>query len=314
MTAQAKPLNLSTVSTGNEILARKPRSLWSNAWRQFKHHRLAMVGLVVLGVLTIGTMLGPFVYTKRIDGIDFVNASKEPTFENPFGTDDLGRDMLARVLWGGRISIAVGIASVTASIALGIIVGALAGFFGGKLDTALMRLTDLFLSLPQLPFLLMVIYLFRDSLRTAFGPELGIFLMIVGVIAITTWMPVARLVRASFLSLKQKEFVEAAHCIGVGSASIMLKHILPNVLSPVIVAATIGVGGAIITESALSFLGLGFPPDVPSWGRLLNDAQNFLEVAPHMAIFPGLMIFLAVVSINYVGDGMRDALDPRKTR
>jgi peptide/nickel transport system permease protein len=314
MTAQAKPLNLSALSANDELLTRKPRSLWNNAWRQFKHHRLAMLSMFVLIVLTVGTLLGPFVYTKRIDGIDFVNASKGPTATNPFGTDDLGRDMLARVMWGGRISIAVGISSVMASIALGILVGALAGFFGGKLDTALMRLTDLFLSLPQLPFLLMVIYLFRESLRKVFGPELGIFMMIVSVIALTTWMPVARLVRASFLSLKQKEFVEAAHCIGVSSASIMLKHILPNVLSPVIVAATIGVGGAIITESALSFLGLGFPPDVPSWGRLLNDAQNFLEVAPHMAIFPGLMIFLAVVSINYVGDGMRDALDPRKTR
>jgi peptide/nickel transport system permease protein len=161
---------------------------------------------------------------------------------------------------------------------------------------------------------LMVIYLFRDTLRSMFGPELGIFLMIVGVIAATTWMPVARLVRASFLSLKQKEFVEAAHAVGVRTPGVIVRHILPNVLSPVIVAATVGVGGAIITESALSFLGLGFPPDVPSWGRLLNDAQNFLEVAPHMAIFPGIMIFLAVVSINYVGDGMRDALDPRKSR
>jgi len=219
-----------------------------------------------------------------------------------------------RILVGGRISIAVGITSVVASILIGMTVGALSGYFGGKLDTGLMRLTDLFLSLPQLPLLLMIIYLFRDTLRAKFGPEAGIFLMIVGVIALTTWMPVARLVRASFLSLKQKEFVEAAHAVGVRTPGVIMRHILPNVLSPVIVAATVGVGGAIITESALSFLGLGFPPDVPSWGRLLNDAQNFLEVAPHLAIFPGIMIFLAVVSINYVGDGLRDALDPRKTR
>ncbi|MBI3732312.1 MAG: ABC transporter permease [Chloroflexi bacterium] len=293
---------------------RKPRSLWSNAWRQFKHHRMAMACLFVLIGLVLVTVFGPLVYTRRIDGIDFVNASKAPELDHPFGTDDIGRDMLARVLWGGRISLSVGVASVLGSITLGMMVGALSGYFGGKLDTGLMRLTDLFLSLPQLPFLLMVIYLFRDTLRTAFGPETGIFLMIVGVIAVTTWMPVARLVRASFLSLKQKEFVEAAHSVGVRTPNIIMRHILPNVLSPVIVAATIGVGGAIITESALSFLGLGFPPDVPSWGRLLNDGRDFLEVAPHVLFFPGLFVSLTVISINYIGDGMRDALDPRKTR
>ena len=312
--AQAQPLNIPVGSLDLQILGRKPRSLWSNAWRQFQHHRLAMASLFVLLMLTAVTLFGPFVWTSRIDGIDFVNASLGASLQHPFGTDDLGRDMLARSLWGGRISLAVGITSVIGSIFLGLIVGSISGYFGGKLDSGLMRMTDLFLALPQLPFLLMVIYLFRDTLRAAFGPEFGIFLLIVGVIAVTTWMPVARLVRASFLSLKQKEFVEAAHAVGVQTPNVIMRHILPNVLSPVIVAATIGVGGAIITESALSFLGLGFPPDVPSWGRLLNDAQNFLEVAPHMAIFPGLLICLTVISINYVGDGMRDALDPRKTR
>jgi len=176
-----------------------------------------------------------------------------------------------------------------------------------------MRITDLFLSLPILPLLLVIIYLFRDSLRAAFGPELGIFLMIVGVIGVLTWMPVARLVRASFLSLKQKEFVEAARSIGARDRRIIVRHILPNVLSPVLVAATIGVGGAILTESTLSFLGLGFPPDVPTWGRILFDARNYLDIAPHWAIFPGLCIFLTVLSINFIGDGLTDALNPRKT-
>jgi len=301
-------------SSDDAILSRKPRSLWSNAWRQFKHHRLAVVSLFVIIGLVLFTMFGPLVYTRKIDGVDFASASQGPSIAHWFGTDDVGRDVLARLLWGGRISIAVGFSSVITSLLIGMSVGSLAGYFGGILDASLMRVTDLFLSLPQLPFLLMVIYLFREPLRNAFGPELGIFLMIVGVIGVTTWMSVARLVRASFLSLKQKEFVEAAHAVGARTPSIIVKHILPNVLSPVIVAATIGVGGAIITESALSFLGLGFPPDVPSWGRLLNDARDFLEVTPHMAIFPGFMIFLAVVSINYVGDGLRDALDPRKTR
>lgn len=311
---QVPPFAVVKASADDIVMSRKPRSLWSNAWRQFQYHRLAMAGMVVIIALVLCTMLGPLVYTRRIDGIDFANSSQGPSADHWFGTDDVGRDVLARLLWGGRISISVGVSSVITSLLIGMTIGALSGYFGGMLDSGLMRVTDLFLALPQLPFLLMVIYLFRESLRGVFGPELGIFLMIVGVIGVTTWMPVARLVRASFLSLKQKEFVEAAHSVGVRTPSIIVKHILPNVLSPVIVAATVGVGGAIITESALSFLGLGFPPDVPSWGRLLNDAQNFLEVAPHMAIFPGFMIFLAVVSINYVGDGLRDALDPRKTR
>jgi peptide/nickel transport system permease protein len=181
------------------------------------------------------------------------------------------------------------------------------------IDSVLMRITDMFISLPQLPLLLLTIYLFRDTLRGQFGPSLGPFILIVGLIGLLNWMPVARLVRAQFLSLKQKEFVEAAHAIGASRSSIIFKHIMPNVLGPVIVAATLAVGAAIITESTLSFLGLGFPPDVPTWGQLLLRAVDFMEIAPHMVIFPALMIFLSVLSINYVGDGLRDALDPRKT-
>jgi peptide/nickel transport system permease protein len=211
------------------------------------------------------------------------------------------------------VSIAVGITAVLIAITLGTFVGAISGFFGGRLDQVLMRLTDMFLSLPQLPLLLLTIYLFRDTLRQTVGPETGIFILIVVIIGLLTWMPTARLVRAAFLSLKQKEFVEAARSIGAPDARIIWVHILPNVLSPVLVAATVGVGAAIITESALSFLGLGFPPDVPTWGRMLYDAQNFLDIAPYWAIFPGLLIFLTVLSINYMGDGLRDALDPRRT-
>jgi peptide/nickel transport system permease protein len=172
----------------------------------------------------------------------------------------------------------------------------------------------MFISLPDLPLLLLRIYLFRDDLRARFGPTLGPFLLIVTLIGVLNWMPVARLVRASFLSLKQKEFVEAAHSIGATRTTVIFKHIMPNVLGPVIVAATLAVGAAIITESALSFLGLGFPPDVPTWGRLLFDSINYMEIAPYLVIFPALMIFLTVLSINYVGDGLRDALDPRKTQ
>ncbi|HLZ48349.1 MAG TPA: ABC transporter permease [Candidatus Limnocylindria bacterium] len=294
------------------IAMRAPRSLWKDAWWQFRRHRLAMIALVTLIFLMLFTLVGPLVYHTKIDDIDFLLSLKGPSAAHPLGTDDLGRDLLARIMFGGRISIAVGITAVLLAITLGTTVGALAGFFA-KLDNPLMRITDLFLSLPVLPLLLVIIYLFRDSLRSAFGPELGIFIMIVGVIGILTWMPVARLVRAQFLSLKQKEFVEAARSIGARDRRIIVRHILPNAISPILVAATIGVGGAILTESTLSFLGLGFPSDVPTWGRILFDARNYLDIAPHWAIFPGLCIFLTVLSINFIGDGLRDALDPRKT-
>ena len=273
-----------------------------------------MFGVVTLSLLLVGTVLGPLLYRVPSDTIDYSAGLLGPSFQHPFGTDDLGRDLLARVMLGGRVSMSVGVVAVLIAITLGTLIGSLAGFFGGRTDSILMRLTDLFLALPVLPFLLMVTYLFRDPMRKIFGPEFGIFLMIVGVIGALNWMALARLVRASFLSIKQKEFVEAARCIGASNRRLILTHILPNTLSAVIVAATVGVGAAIITESALSFLGVGFPPDMPTWGRLLYDAQNFLDLGPHWAIFPGMLIFLTVLSINYIGDGLRDALDPRKTQ
>ncbi len=291
---------------------RPARSLLRDAWYRFRRHRLAMAGLVVLVVVTLVTAAGPALWPIPFGRVDVSSSLLGPSLEHPFGTDDLGHDLFARALWGGRVSIAVGIVAVLIAVSLGTLVGAVSGFFGGWLDMVLMRLTDMFLSLPLLPLLLLTIYLFRDALRQAFGPELGIFLLIVLVIGILNWMSTARLVRAAFLSLKQKEFVEAARSIGATDRRIIVVHILPNAMSPVLVTATVGVGAAIITESALSFLGLGFPPDVPTWGRLLYDAQNFIEIGPHWAIFPGSLIFLTVLSINYIGDGLRDALDPRR--
>ncbi|MDO9709062.1 ABC transporter permease [Paracraurococcus lichenis] len=287
---------------------------WTEAWRRFRKHRLAVAGAAILLVLVLGVLVGPLLWTLPIDEIDFTARLSPPSWEHPFGTDDLGQDLLARILYGGRISLAVGFAAMAVAVVVGVLVGALAGMAGGTVDAALMWLTDLFLSLPQLPLLLLVIYLFRSSLSAVVGPELGIFILVVAVIGGFRWMPVARLVRAQFFSLREKEFVEAARALGASRTRLVLRHILPNALGPVIVAGTIDIAAAIIAESTLSFLGLGFPPDIPTWGRLLFDAKDNLDFAPHWAIFPGLAIFLTVVSINFVGDGLRDALDPRRVQ
>ncbi|MBA3642957.1 MAG: ABC transporter permease [Chloroflexia bacterium] len=298
---------------------RNQRSLWGNAWRQFRRHRLAMAGMVVFVFFMLATFVGSPLYPKAIDELDFSVAGGSLTWDHPFGTDALGQDVLARILWGGRISLAVGLVAAAVAIILGTTIGAISGFVGGFADTALMRLTDLFISLPQVPLLLVISFLYKQSFYNFFEQRfgdgtLGIFVLIVLVIGILNWMPTARLVRASFLAMKEKEFVEAARSIGATRPILMFKHILPNVMSPIIVAATLGVGAAIITESALSFLGLGFPSDVPTWGSMLYDAKDRFDFAPHEALFPGAMIFLTVLAINYVGDGLRDALDPRKTQ
>ena len=287
-------------------------SLWRDAGRRFWRHRLAMVGTVVLGLMVIGVLAGPLVYRVPINEIDFKAKLKGPSAAHPLGTDDLGQDVLARMLYGGRISLAVGVTSMLIAITFGTLIGATAGYLGGATDNALMRIVDLFLSLPGLPLLLLIVYLFRDSLKKVVGPEAGVFLLIVAVIGGLRWMPVARLVRAQFLSLREKEFVEAARGLGAPPLRQVIRHILPNSMGPVIVAGTIDVAAAIIAESSLSFLGLGFPPDIPTWGRILFDAKDNLDFAPHWALFPGAAIFLTVLSINYIGDGLRDALDPRK--
>ncbi len=280
-------------------------------WRRFRRNRTAVLGLVILSIIGLSVLVGPWVYPVSINEIDFAQAAVPPSWAHPFGTNDLGQDQLARVLAGGRISLTVGMAAMLVAIALGILVGAIAGFYGRLLDSSLMRLTDLFLSLPQLPLLLLAVYLFRDTMRSLLGAELGIFILIVGLIGGLNWMSVARLVRAGFLTLRERDFVTAARALGASPRRLIWNHILPNVLSPVIVAATLAIANAIITESTLSFLGLGFPPDVPTWGRMLFDAYNRIETAPHMAIFPGLVIFLTVLSINYVSDGLQDAFNPQ---
>ncbi len=290
----------------------RPISLWRETMRRFGKHRLAVMGAVILSILVVGVLAGPFVYRVPIDEIDFKAKLRGPSWAHPLGTDDLGQDVLARMLYGGRISLAVGVMSMLIAITIGILIGATAGFAGGIVDNTLMRVTDLFLCLPGLPLLLLIIYLFRESLKRVLGPEAGVFILVVAVIGGLRWMAVARLVRAQFLSLREKEFVEAARGLGAAPLRQVRRHILPNAMGPVIVAATIDVAAAIIAESTLSFLGLGFPPDIPSWGRILYDAKDNLDFAPHWAIFPGTAIFLTVLSINYIGDGLRDAFDPRR--
>ena len=299
------------------LAQRKSRSLWTDAWRQFRKHKLALAGSFMLLFIALAVTVGPLLYRVDPRALGPVLSWGEgPSRAHPLGLDDLGHDMLARILSGGRKSLLVGLMAMAVMITVGTLVGALAGFFGKGVDSLLMRFTDLFIALPQLPLLLLISFLYGDKIKKTrvFGNELGdngTLILIVTVIGILNWMPVARLVRATFLSLKEKEFVEAARSIGAGTPSLIFRHILPNALSPVIVAATLGVGSAIILESTLSFLGLGFPPDVPTWGSMLNNGRDQIELAWHIPIFPGIMIFLVVLSINYIGDGLRDALDPR---
>lgn len=287
-----------------------PRSQWRDVWDQFKHHKGAMLGGVIFLLIVLLVFVGPWFWPFDATHIDIRARNQGPSWAHPLGTDQLGRDTLARMMAGGQTSVSVGITAMLLALFLGSLIGVLAGFFR-QLDGLLMRMTDLFLALPLLPLLLVMVLLFRDPLNAAFGPETGIFILIVCAIGVTSWMPTARIVRGDVLALKEREFVLAARSIGTTNARMITRHILPNVLSPIMVSATLGIANAIITESALSFLGLGFPPDFPTWGRLLFDATDYLQQYPERVFWPGLAISLTVLSVNYLGDGLRDALDPR---
>ncbi len=299
-----------------DIALEKPRSQWTEIWQQFRAHKGAMVGMIVLGLLILFVLIGPFIWRIDPNFIDsdtvkmFKSRNLGPSWAHPLGTDQLSRDFLARLMAGGRVSLAVGLIAMIVAIFIGTTVGVLAGYFR-RLDGLLMRLTDLFLALPLLPLLLVLVMLFRDAIAGIMGPELGTFILIVMAIGVTSWMNAARIVRGEVLALKEREFVLAARSIGTPPRRIITRHILPNVLSPVMVSATLGIAGAIITESVLSFLGLGFPPDFPTWGRLLFDGVETMTIYPERVFWPGLAISLTVLSVNYIGDGLRDALDPR---
>ena len=315
--AGSTPASLSAETPVTAVAAVQPRKARSispalETWRRFRRHVLAVIGAAVLLILVLGVLVGPYLWPVAINDIDFAAKLQGPSLAHPLGTDDLGQDLLARMMYGGRISLAVGFAAMLVALSVGVLVGSVSGMASGWVDAILMWVTDLFLALPTLPVLLLVMYLFRDSVKKVLGVEGGAFVLIVVVIGALRWMPVARLVRAQFLSLREKEFVEAARALGASKVRQVVQHILPNALGPVIVVGTIDVATAILFESTLSFLGLGFPSDVPTWGSMLRDAKDYLDIAAHWALFPGAAIFLTVLAINFIGDGLRDAVDPRR--
>ena len=282
----------------------RPRSQWRMAGERFLAHRLAVVSIFVLLALALLSAAAPLVSPYDPERTRLLDIYEPPSGSHPFGTDSLGRDLATRILYGGRVSLSVGVLAVTVAISFGTLVGMIAGYYGRWIDAVLMRFVDMMFSFPRL-FLLIIFGVFFK------GMTLGV---IVAVLGLLSWMTTSRLVRATFMSLKEREFVLAARSVGVPDGRIMLRHLLPNSFAPIIVAATLGVASAIISESTLSFLGLGIQPPTPSWGNMLRDATSDMEKAPWLAVFPGFAIFLAVVAINFIGDGLRDALDPRVTR
>lgn len=292
--------------------APRPRSQARAIWDQFRTHKGALFGLIVLCLLVLFVVIGPLIWQPEklrvAEALKVRNLG--PSWRFPLGTDQLGRDMLYRMMQAGKVSLAVGFIAMMIAIFVGTTIGVLAGYFR-RLDGPLMRLTDMFLALPLVPLLLVMVMLFRDRIAGSLGPETGAFVLIVFAIGITSWMQAARIVRGEVLALREREYVLAARSIGAAPRRIIFRHILPNVISPVMVAATLGVAEAIITESVLSFLGLGFPPDFPTWGRLLYDGLQYMQLYPERVLWPGLAISLTVLAVNYIGDGLRDALDPR---
>ncbi len=292
---------------------REEQTMGQLVWRSYRRHKPAMIGTTIILIFALAAIFAPYISPWDPKKTNLDAMLQPPSAEHIMGTDELGRDLLTRILYGGRVSLSIGVMAMALAVVVGAIVGGVAGFYGGWVDNVLMRFTDMMLAFPSLFILIILSLALRDipieALRgTAFASVFSIVL----VIAVLAWMRVARLVRASFLSLKEKEFIEAARCCGVPNWRIMVRHLLPNAMSPIIVAATFRVATSIITESGLSYLGFGVQPPTPTWGNMLKNAQDQMTRAPWTAIFPGLMIFIAVIAINFIGDGLRDALDPYK--
>ena len=301
-------LDTSTV-TQFEAPMREHETMVSMVWNRFRRHPGAIAGSIVLGTIVLAVLLAPLSPYDPIAS-DLPNRLQPPSLEHPFGTDALGRDVLTRCLYGGRVSLSVGFMVVIITLVIGVPVGAISGYFGGLIDSILMRITDAALALPSLMVLILLSAILREVELPFF--ERNSVLTIAIVIGVLSWMTVARLVRASYLTIREMEFVTAAHCVGASNRRIMIRHILPSAVGPIIVEATLEMGWAIMEEAGLSFLGFGIQPPTPSWGNLLNSAWEHMIKHPWLAIFPGLMIFFTIISINYIGDGLRDAFDPHK--
>jgi len=293
----------------NQSTSAQSTSMGSGVWKRFRKHPGAIFGFIVISILIVLTLLAPLSpYDPEASNI--TARYQPPSLSHPMGTDALGRDLFTRALFGGRISLTVGLFVVIISVLIGVPTGALAGYYGGKLDSILMRITDAFLSLPSFLVLILLSAILREVEIPLF--ERNNVVTISLVIGVFAWTTFARLVRASFLTLRESDFVAASRSLGGSDLRVIVRHILPNSIGPIIVEATLEFGYAIIEESGLSFLGFGIQPPTPSWGNLLSNAQEHFTKYPWLAIFPGLMIFLSIISINYIGDGLRDAFDPYK--
>lgn len=268
-------------------------------WQQLRRHRLAVVSLFVVSVMTVMCFAAPLIAPYEFDAIDLGNIRQPPSLEHLMGTDDLGRDLYTRVLYGGRVSILIGILAAVFGTSVGTLVGGIGGYYGGRIDNVLMRITDVAYSIPVLPLLIIL-----SSYTQAEGLTMAL------IIGLLSWMATARVVRGEVMSIRETLYVDAARGLGASSARILSRHVLPNALGPIVVSATLAVGYAIIVESSLSFLGLGVQPPTPTWGNLLMDAQATMATKPWLTIFPGLAILLIVLSVNFIGDGLQDALDP----
>ncbi len=287
-------------ATQDTLKTRAVESPWHQVVRRFRRNRLAVLGFIILVILCILSLLTPWIAPYDPTAIDLFDIQSPPSPEHWMGTDDLGRDTLTRLLYGSRVTLSVAVAATVIGVVMGVVLGGISGYYGGFLDTLIMRFIDVMLSFPTL-FLLIILSAYVKA--TIFG--------IVVIIGFTGWMGIARLVRGELLSLKQKEFVEASHAVGARDARIIFRHLIPNAMGPVIVAGTLNVGYAILYESSLSFLGVGIQPPAASWGYLLTNAQSYVANAPWLAFWPGILIFVTVLCFNFVGDGLRDALDPK---
>jgi peptide/nickel transport system permease protein len=291
---------------GGDLIYVAGRTQWEMFVRRFSRHRLALISAVVLVLLFAIAIVGPMVSPYKYDQIEYTGA-KAPSVQHLLGTDELGRDELVRLMQGGRVSLMVGVVVAVLSAAIGTLVGMAAGYYGGRVDNVLMRFTDMVLALPLLPLLMVAGLVFADLGWNS----LYVIPIILGLLE---WMAVARLVRGSFLALREKEFVEAAHAMGASDWRIITQHLLPNSIAPIVVNTTLVVGAAIIVESVLSFLGFGIQPPTPSWGNMLSGARSTMVVSPWLMWAPGVAIVLTVLSVNFLGDGLRDALDPTQVR